>query len=81
MPNTPVYSSVYYSPKSERKTTEVFPNLIYLFYFLVVAGLRCCMWAFSSSGKQGLLFPVVCRLLTAGASLVAEHGLQVCGLW
>ena len=31
MPNTPVYSSVYYSPKSERKTTEVFPNLIYLF--------------------------------------------------
>ena len=44
-------------------------------YFLVVVGLHCCMWAFSSSGKRGLLFPVVCRLLTVGASLVAEHGL------
>ena len=31
--------------------------------------------AFSSCGEQGLLFAVVCRLLIAVASLVAEHGL------
>ena len=36
--------------------------------------LRCCAWAFSSCGKWGLLF-VVCGLLIAVASLVAEHGL------
>ena len=29
----------------------------------------------SSCGKQGLLFIVVCGLLIAVASLVAEHGL------
>ena len=43
--------------------------------FLAVLGLRCCAWAFSSCGKQGLLFVAVCGLLTAVASLVAEHGL------
>ena len=31
MPNTPLYSSVYYSPEAQRKTTEVFPTLVYLF--------------------------------------------------
>ena len=31
--------------------------------------------AFSGCGEQGLLFVVVCRLLTVVASLVAEHGL------
>ena len=30
---------------------------------------------FSSCGERGLLFVVVRRLLTAVASLVAEHGL------
>ena len=32
-------------------------------------------WAFSSCGKQGLLFIAVRELLIAVASLVAEHGL------
>ena len=36
--------------------------------------------AFSSCGKQALLFVRVIGLLTAVASLVAEHGLQMCGL-
>ena len=47
------------------------------FFKLVLAalGLRWCAQAFSSCGEQGLLFVVVPRLLTALASLVAEHGL------
>ena len=40
-----------------------------------VLGLRCYAWAFSSCGERGLLFIVVCVLLTVVASLVAEHGL------
>ena len=43
--------------------------------FLAALGLRCCMWAFSSCGRRGLLFIVVCRLLIAVASLAAEQGL------
>ena len=40
-----------------------------------VLGLRCCVQAFSSCRERGLLFVAVHRLLTAVASLVAEHGL------
>ena len=47
---------------------------IYLF-ILAVLGLRCCAQAFSSCGEWGLLFIAVCGLLTAVASLVAEHRL------
>ena len=53
-----------------------FFKLIYFIYlFLAALGLRCCMQAFSSCGERGLLLVVVCGLLTAVASLVAEHGL------
>ena len=49
--------------------------LAYLFIlFLASLGFHCCMQAFSSCGEQGLLFVVMCGLLTAVASLVAEHG-------
>ena len=44
------------------------------FFFLAVLGLRCCTWAFSSCGEQGLLFFAVRGLLIAVASLVAGHG-------
>ena len=37
--------------------------------FLAALGLRGCAWAFSSCGKRGLLFVVVCGLLIAVASL------------
>ena len=50
---------------------------IYLFIYLIflaALGLRCCTWAFSSCGKQGLLFVAVHMLLIAVASLV-ERGL------
>ena len=47
----------------------------FIYLFLAVLGLRCCVRAFSSCSEQGLLFVVVRRLLTVVASLVAEHGL------
>ena len=53
--------------------------IIYLFIFGCV-GSSLLHRAFSSCGEQGLLLVVVCRLLIAVASLVAEHGLQVHGI-
>ena len=50
-----------------------FNKFIYL--FLAVLGLRCCARVFSSCSERGLLFIAVRGLLTAVASLVAEHGL------
>ena len=47
----------------------------FIYLFLAALGLRCCAWASSSCGEQGLLFVVVCGLLIALASLVAEHRL------
>ena len=41
---------------------------------MAALGLRCCVWAFSSCGEQGLLFVAVSGLLIAVASLVAQHG-------
>ena len=53
-----------------------FYKFIYFIYlFLAVLGLRCCVRAFSSCGKRGLLFIAVRRLLIAVASLIVEHGL------
>ena len=52
-----------------------FNKFIYLFV-LAVLGLRFCARAFSSCGKRGPLFIVVCGPLTILASLVAEHRLQ-----
>ena len=48
-------------------------NFFFFNLFLAVLGLRCCAWAFSSCGERGLLFIAVRGLLTAVASLVAEH--------
>ena len=50
-----------------------FFNFIYL--FLDILGLCCCTQTFSSCSEWGLLFVVVCGLLTAVVSLSAEHGL------
>ena len=52
----------------------VFINL-FIYLFLAQLGLRCCAQVSASCGEQGLLFVVVCRLLIAVASLVAEQGL------
>ena len=68
--------------KSNNLSFFSFKKFINLFIclFLAALGLRCCAQAFSSCSEQGLLFVVVHRLLIAVASLVAEHGLQACGL-
>ena len=50
-------------------------NFFFFNLFLAALGLCCCTRAFSSCGEQGLLFIAVHRLLTAVASLVAEHKL------
>ena len=47
---------------------------IYFIYFLTVLGLGFFVWVFSSYGKWGLLFIVVCGFLIIVASLV-EHRL------
>ena len=49
--------------------------IYFLNLFLAVFRLCCCTWAFSGCGKRGPLFVSVGELLTAVASLVAEHGL------
>ena len=49
--------------------------IIFFFFFGCVVSLCCYAQAFSSCGELGLLFVVVCRLLIAVASLVAEHRL------
>ena len=62
---------------SNKLSFKYFPPIhdSHLFLFWAVLGLQCCLWAFSRCGEQGLLFVVVCRLLTAVVSLAAEHGL------
>ena len=55
-----------------------FNSFIYLFF--AALGLHCCTRALSGCGERGLLFIAVHGLLIAVASLVAEHGLQACGL-
>ena len=54
-------------------------RFIYLF-ILAVLGLRCCMWAFSSCGEQGLLIVAVCGLPIAVPSLVVEQEFLKSGL-
>ena len=48
---------------------------LFIYLFLAMLGLRCCMQASSSCGERGLLFVAVHGLLIVVASLVAEHGL------
>ena len=63
--------------------------IYFIYLFLAALGLHCCVWAFSSCGKQELLFVAVHGLLLAVASVVMEHGLMgsrcagfsSCGSW
>ena len=61
-------------------TREVPENGFFVFYkfiylFLAVLGLRCCVRAFSICSEWELLCVAVRGLLIAVASLVVEHGL------
>ena len=49
--------------------------MILIYVFLAVLGLHCCMGAFSSCGKWGLLFVVVCELLICGGFSFTERRL------
>ena len=62
--------------------TFFFLSLYIYLYFLAMAVLRCCAWAFSScGGGMGVLLSVaVCGLLIAVASRLVGHGLQLCKL-
>ena len=64
------------------QTFLIFLNkfIYFIYLFLAALSLRCCARAFSSCGERGLPFIAVCGLLIAVASLVAEHGLQACGI-
>ena len=53
--------------------------IIYLIYFWLCWGLRCCTRNFSSCGERGLFFIALQRLLIVVASLVAEH--EFLGAW
>ena len=69
--------------------------LIFIYLFMSVLGLHCCVQAFSSCGKggsslvavRGILLLAVCRLLTAVASLccstraLGHAGFSSCALW
>ena len=54
---------------------RIFFKIYFIYLFLAALGLRCCTQSFSNCVARGLLFVVVCRLLIAVASLVAEHRL------
>ena len=56
-------------------TFFLYKFIYFIYLFLAALGLRCCTWAFSSCGEQGLLFVLVRGLLIEVASLVAEHRL------
>ena len=73
--------TLHHEPKIFLSTLDNFdPSFLgflkFIYLFLAVLGLHCCTQAFSSCGECRLLLVVVCRLLIAMASLVAEHGLQ-----
>ena len=61
-------------PLTPRKVSLSFFFLSSFLPFLAALGPRCCVWAFSSCVKQGLLFVAVCRLLIAVASLLQSTG-------
>ena len=58
---------------------------LYLFLFLAVLGLRCCVRAFSSCGELashcGGFSCCGARALGAQASAVVARGLSSCGSW
>ena len=68
--------------KCSTRFTFYFYYYYFFFFYLFLAALGLCYraQAFSSCGERRLLFVAVRGLLTAVASLVAEHGLQAHGL-
>ena len=79
------WSSNYpYTRTCTKVYTQLFTSALFflfvcfIYLFLAVLGLRCCVRALSSCSQRGLLFLAVHMLLIAVASLVAEHRLYRC---
>ena len=53
----------------------IFKNVLFMYLFLAVFGLRCCARFSPVAGSRGCSLEVAHRLLMVVASLVAEHGL------
>ena len=53
----------------------------FFFFFGSVLGLCCCAWAFSSCGKQGLLFVAVRGLLLLQSTGSRHVGFSSCRAW
>ena len=74
-PSTEFFISISFNTFWLQNFCWYFLTIFFKYYFLAVVGLHCCVQAFSICGKQGLLIVVVCGLLIAAASPVAEHRL------
>ena len=62
-------------PEQGNSLAEAKRKSFFFFFFLAALGLRCCNWASSNCRERGYSLVAVLSLLTAVASLVAEHGL------
>ena len=49
--------------------------ILFMYLFLTVLGLCCCVSFSLDAESRGYSLAAVCRLLTVAASLVEEHGL------
>ena len=60
---------------------KYFYIILFIYSFVAVLGLHCCVGIFPLVvASSGYFLVAVLGLLTAVASLVAEHRLQACGL-
>ena len=58
------------------RTMRIKFSFFFFLLSLAVLGLQCCVWAFSSCSKWGLLFVALLGLLIVMAFLAAEYRLQ-----
>ena len=65
--DSPVGISLLSAPMGDKAASS--GCMFFLSFFMAALGLCCCTQAFSSCGKQGLLFIAVCGLLIAAVSL------------
>ena len=54
---------------------------LFIYLFMAVLSLRCCAWAFSGCGEQGLLFVAVWQLLLLRSTGSRRAGFSSCGSW
>ena len=57
-----------------KKKNFIFIFLLFIYLFLAVLGLHCCVQAFSSCGEEGLLSCCGAQALGPTGSVVLVHG-------